>query len=299
MSKPLPVFSKVGVPAAEEGPALSFLQARFPHIAREQWVQRIRQGLVQDANGRVLKETDSLKGISHVLYQRAVANEAPIPFEAHILFQNAHFLVADKPHFLPVMPAGQYVQETLLYRLQQETGIASLTPMHRIDRDTAGLVLFVIDADSRNAYHELFRERKIHKSYEAIAPFDDRFLTPQIHSSCLARHPSHFFLMQEKVGDINSHSRIQIVERLGEKYARYRLEPISGKHHQLRVHMAALGIPIVNDPYYPVLEAVNPPAYTKPLQLLAKQLSFVDPITKKSFTFTSQLHLHSASNSAH
>lgn len=291
MTPSSPVFSRVGVPASARQSVLEFLQARFAHIPAQEWQRRLHSGLVQDVQGRILREGDCVAGLGHILYQRAVPHEAVIPFEARILFQNAHFLVADKPHFLPVMPAGQYVQQTLLYRLQQQTGIEALTPLHRIDRDTAGLVLFSIAPESRNAYHALFRDRQVRKSYAAIAAYDARFEALREHRSHMAKHPKHFFLMQEAEGVANSHSRIRVAERLGQGLARYHLEPVSGKHHQLRVHMAALGIPILNDPYYPVLSQEGASDYDKPLQLLAQRLSFKDPISGLDMQFESQLHL--------
>lgn len=283
--------SRVGVPARTQGTVLEFLCQRFAHIPATVWQQRLHDGLVCDDHGHPLQASDSVAGIQHIRYQRAVAHEPAIPFEASILFQNEHLLVADKPHFLPVMPAGQYVQQTLLHRLQQHTGLPQLSPLHRIDRDTAGLVLFSTNPASRNAYHALFRQRQVRKIYQAIAPFDPHFLQPREHHSHLAEDPQQFFRMAEHPGPPNSHTRLHITETM-DRWARYQLEPITGKRHQLRVHLAALGIPIHHDPYYPHLNEPAVGDYSRPMQLLAQELHFTDPLTGHSTRFVSQRMLH-------
>ena len=224
-----------------------------------------------------------------ILYFREVVDEPRIPFEEILVHVDEHLVVADKPHFLPVAPTGRHVRETLLTRLVSRLGIKELAPLHRIDRDTAGLVLFSADPDSRGAYQELFRRRLIEKRYEAVAPALPACAFPLLRETRLGKSEP-FFRMREEEGEANSRTRIGILAAEGEWW-RYALFPVTGRKHQLRVHMAALGAPIRNDPYYPELSARAPDDYSRPLQLLARGLSFVDPLSGLEREFVSPREL--------
>lgn len=268
---------------------LACLCERFPAVARSQWLERMARGRVVDSTGRwVTAETPHRVGLE-VHYYREVPDEAPIPFDEVLLHADADLLVADKPHFLPVTPAGAHVHETLLGRLIRRTGNHGLAPLHRIDRDTAGLVLFSTNPHSRARYQALFRERRIEKRYEAIAPALPGVEFPCTRSSrMVAGEP--FFRMQEVEGPANSETRIEVVTR-GDGHWRYALTPITGRKHQLRVHMAALGAPIANDAIYPSLIHRATGDYSAPLQLLAKRLSFIDPLRGVERSFSSKFRL--------
>jgi tRNA pseudouridine32 synthase/23S rRNA pseudouridine746 synthase len=269
--------------------ALDCLCERFPAVPRWQWLERMARGRVVDGEGRWLTpETPHRVGLE-VHYYREVADEAPIPFQEVVLHADADLLVADKPHFLPVMPAGAHVHETLLGRLIRRTGNHALAPLHRIDRETAGLVLFSANPGSRARYQALFRERAIEKSYEAMAPALPNVEFPCIRASrIVAGEP--FFRMQEIDGPANSETRIDVIAR-GDGYWRYALTPISGRKHQLRVHMAALGAPIANDRMYPSLSHRAAGDWSAPLQLLAKRLTFSDPLSGAERRFCSDFQL--------
>jgi len=268
---------------------LDCLCERFPAVGRSQWLDRMARGRVMDGDGRWLTPKTPYRVGLEVHYYREVSDEPPIPFDEVVLHADADLLVADKPHFLPVTPSGAHVHETLLGRLMRRTGNAALAPLHRIDRDTAGLVLFSANPQSRARYQALFRERRIAKSYEAIAPALPDIAFPCIRSSrMVAGEP--FFRMRETEGPANSETRIAVVER-GEGTWRYALTPITGCKHQLRVHMAALGAPIVNDGMYPSVRQREPGDYSAPLQLLAKRLSFVDPLSGAERSFSSNFAL--------
>jgi len=216
-------------------------------------------------------------------------NEAPIPFHQDVLWQNEHLLVVDKPHFLPVIPSGKYLQETLLVRLKNRLGLQDLTPIHRIDRDTAGLVLFSVNPASRGAYHALFRKRQVDKTYACIAPWNpDLPWTVRRESRIVP--DTHFMQQREVNGTPNALTEI-IPEEVSGGFARYRLKPVTGQRHQLRVHMAALGLPIVNDGIYPTLTPEGACNYDKPLQLLAREIEFIDPINSKNLRFNSHFEL--------
>ncbi|MDI1252602.1 pseudouridine synthase [Thermomonas sp.] len=277
--------SRLQLPAGQWLTLLDGLCARFPRIAREVWLDRFARGLVQGANGCALSVDTPYRVGMEVRYFREVVDEPRIPFEAQILFADADLVVADKPYFLPVMPAGRFVVETLLSRLQRQLKNPELVPLHRIDRETAGLVLFSARAETRAMYQSLFPQRAVEKTYEAIAPPLPLLSMPHVHSSHLqAGEP--FFRMCEADGVINSHTRIDVIER-GEHAWRYALQPITGRKHQLRVHMAALDAPIVNDSLYPVLCSRAPDDFSRPLQLLAKSLRFVDPVDGRVRAFES------------
>ena len=283
-----PAPSRLQLPPGDWPSLLEGLCARFPRIDRAQWADRFARGRVQDAQGRALAPDQAWQVGLEIVYFREVADEPVIPFAEAIVHQDADLLVADKPHFLPVTPAGGYVRETLLARLVARTGNRDLVPLHRLDRLTAGLVLFSTRPDSRDAYQRLFRERRIEKVYEALAPALPPLAFPlERHTRLVPGEP--FFRMTEVPGEPNARTRIEVIEAAGPVW-RYRLHPVTGRKHQLRVHMAGLGAPILGDDLYPDLLA-DGPADT-PLQLLAKELTFDDPLSGQRRTFTSGLSLH-------
>jgi tRNA pseudouridine32 synthase/23S rRNA pseudouridine746 synthase len=264
---------------------LDALCARFPRIDRATWRERFRRGRVLDATGRPLDVDSPCRTGAEVYYFREVEAEPVVPFAESILHADAHLVVAEKPHFLPVAPTGAWVGETLLGRLVRRLGNPSLVPLHRLDRDTAGLVMFSADPATRGRYQALFRERRIQKEYLAVAPaLRDRDF-PFVHRSRLvAGEP--FFRMREAAGEANSETRIDVLVAEGEAWT-YGLWPVTGRKHQLRVHMAALGAPIVNDRFYPELRAEGPDDFARPLQLFARALAFDDPLTGEPRRFDS------------
>ena len=281
--------SCVVLPSQGQGSMLDFLSARLPAVARADWLRRMALGEVVDEFGAPVAPERPFEPGIRLYYYRELAHEAVIPFEETVLFQDEHLLVADKPHFLPVVPTGPYLQHTLLVRLKRRLGLQELSPIHRIDRDTAGLVLFSVRRATRGRYQALFRERTVRKVYEAIAPWRPDVPLPREHASRLEESPQ-FFRMHEVPGEPNARTRMELLE-VAAPWARYQLEPITGKRHQLRVHMAALGLPLMGDAFYP--EVNDPPEgdYSNPLQLLARRLEFTDPVTGALRQFESQLTL--------
>ena len=271
--------SRVFLPADQSHPnLLQFFIAQFPHIEANEWKRRFAEGLILDVDGQSLLANDPYRPNTHLMYFRRLAREPEIPFDEHILYQDDHLLVADKPHFLPVTPSGLYLHQTLLNRLKKKTKIQTLSPIHRIDRDTAGLVIFSINPDERSQYQNLFRDRVVGKVYEAIAPYSEELSKklPITYQSRL-EESEHFLQMQEVDGEVNADTKIELIEEL-RPWARYQLMPGSGKKHQLRAHMNALGVPIKNDQIYPILTPYQEYEldFTNPLQLLAKKISFKD-----------------------
>jgi tRNA pseudouridine32 synthase / 23S rRNA pseudouridine746 synthase len=280
----LPVFSADNTPTS----LLSFLEHSVHIPADQSWLERMQNALVLSDAGVPLLPGSPYRAGQRVYYYRHVVNEPQVPFTESILYQDAHLLVADKPHFLPVAPTGRYVQETLLVRLKKRTGLNDLVPIHRIDRDTAGLVLFSVLPASRDAYAALFRQRSVAKCYEAIAPFRADLHFPLVHRSRMVSAAS-FMQMQEAPGEPNTETRIELLEHRG-ALARYQLHPVSGKRHQLRVHMLSLGLPICGDAIYPMLTPepqLDALDYRYPLQLLAQSIAFADPVTGLEHRFSS------------
>lgn len=277
--------STVVTPVGEWPTVLAFLCARFPDIAPAEWRSRMERGRVLDESGNALPVDSAYAAGARLRYFRELATEIDIPFQADILYQDEHVLVADKPHFLPVMPSGRFLQQTLLVRLKNQTGLEQLTPLHRIDRGTAGVVLLSVNPATRAAYQALFASRQMHKVYEALAPHLELEFPLTRRSRVVKGEP--FFRMQETDGTPNTETHIEIAERRGE-HSVYRLRPVTGKQHQLRVHMAALGAPIVNDPWYPCLRTEAADDFSQPLKLLAQSLDFTDPLSGKPRRFCSR-----------
>ena len=279
-----------GLPASTlqlpPGPWTTLLEglcAHFPAVSRAIWMDRFARGRVLGDDGEALATDTPYRVGLEVHYYREVTDEPRIPFEERVLHLDEHLLVADKPHFLPVTPSGAHVHETLLARLIRRTGNADLVALHRIDRETAGLVLFSVTPATRAAYQALFRERRIEKTYEALAPALPGVEFPLVRRSRIVPGEP-FFRMQQVDGEPNSETRIDVIERLdadgrGKAWWRYALQPITGRKHQLRVHMASLGAPIRNDPLYPEVRYREAGDFEGPLQLVASGLTFVDPLT--------------------
>ena len=277
--------SCVVLPAGQWARVIDFLPQRFPGVSADTWLQRLQAGDVIDDQGQILKADAPYRAGQRLYYFRALVTEPRIPFEATVLWQDAHLLVVDKPHFLPVVPSGKYLQETVLIRLKNTLGLDALSPIHRIDRDTAGLVLFSKQVVSRGAYQELFRTRQVDKTYECIAPWNADLVWPIVRQSRIV--PSDHFMQQTEVPGVpNALTHITPIEVLG-PLARYALRPVTGQRHQLRVHMAALGLPLVGDGMYPTLTPEGHADYGNPLQLLAKSIAFTDPISGERRQFES------------
>lgn len=268
---------------------LDFLADRLTTVGRDGWHQRMARGEVLDDSAQALPPDAPFQPGARVYYFRHLADEPVVPFHEAVVFQDEHLLVADKPHFLPVTPAGRYVQQSLLVRLKNRLGLDTLSPIHRIDRETAGLVVFSLRPQDRAAYQALFRERAVTKTYEAIARFEEGRDWPTERRSRIVEEDGAFFRMTEAAGSPNSETCIHLLERRG-AWARYALEPVTGKRHQLRVHMNALSLPIAGDQFYPrVLRGPDEAEdYANPLRLLAQAIRFTDPITGRERHFESQ-----------
>jgi tRNA pseudouridine32 synthase/23S rRNA pseudouridine746 synthase len=276
----------VALPPGDWLSLLEFLSDRFPAISQPLWQARMASGEVFDESGQPIVCDQSYRPHQRIYYYREVPDERSIPFDEVVLFEDEHLIVVDKPHFLPVVPSGHYLYETVLVRLKRKLGLDDLVPIHRIDRDTAGLVMFSKQPNSRATYSALFRQHQVQKTYEAIAPWRADLAFPLTRQSRI-KPAGHFMLQHEVPGAPNAITQIDVLEVHGE-LARYQLKPLTGQRHQLRVHMLALGRPILGDGLYPTLTPEGQMDYANPLRLLAKQLRFTDPANGQARQFESQ-----------
>ena len=243
---------------------------------------------------------------------RWVLEEPNIPFDCPILFENDRILVVDKPHFLATMPRGMWYRSTVVIRLREQLNNPDITPAHRLDRNTAGVLLLVKDKAYRGVYQKLFEQRNVHKMYECLAPCRPltvpRYGTvthtsstqpfPLVRRSHIvkergvlrayetAKQPNaeSYIDRKEAVWVPSSHKQSRILEPI----CRYELTPVSGKTHQLRLHMASLGIPILGENWYPQVREWEYDDFSSPLQLVARRLSFDDPIDHTHYEFVSR-----------
>lgn len=293
---PLPVRdglnpSRVRLP--ESGPwltTLDYLLARF-HVERVRLLEKVATAEVVDEDGVPVDAQMPFRANSFVYLYRDPQPEPRVPFEVDVLYRDRHILAADKPHFLSSLPNGSYIVESAVVRLRRELDLPDLSPMHRLDRITAGVLLFSLQHRERGAYQTMFAKREVRKSYLAVARYDAELTLPRTIRSRIIKDrgtPTAY----EIPGEPNSETRIDLEEVRGER-ALYRLDPATGKTHQLRVHMNSLGVPIVNDPFYPRLIDVPFDDYSRPLQLLAASIAFTDPITGQERQFDSRRRLES------
>ncbi|QCU78861.1 pseudouridine synthase [Citricoccus sp. SGAir0253] len=369
MSQPSPLPVRDGVNATrlrlpDSGwpTVLDYVLHRWGHVDPEGIVDRFRTGEVRAADGTVITETTPLGVHGSVWYYRSVPREDPIPFDLEVLHRDEHLVVADKPHFLPTTPGGRFVQESALVRLRNRLGLDHLVPIHRLDRATAGVVMFSTDPDTRGAYQVLFERRQVWKQYEAVSALgplpvpapgpreprdpdggrapgaegtdgvDPEGTGPEDVAALVHRFPLTYRNRMDKVKGVltartldypplhsgrapgtparrgrrtnrptvgaNAETRIELIGTgvsagtwAGAAVGHFRLFPRTGRTHQLRVHLAALGLGILNDPFYPELLDVAPDDYDRPLQLLAHTIGFTDPLTGRERRFGSGLRL--------
>jgi tRNA pseudouridine32 synthase/23S rRNA pseudouridine746 synthase len=265
-----------------------YLVARFPQVNAAVWHERVSQGLVTLNDGTKLTEQSPYRHGMTVFYRKQVPSEPPLLEEPVIVYRDDEIIVADKPHGIPVTPCGQHIERSLFIRLQRITELPDLAPVHRLDLDTAGLVLFTVRTDARAHYHRLFAEGRIEREYLAVAHVDGQPNRTHWRIENRIEEGEPWFLQRIVEGPVNAITEIELTEwRSG--FGRFLLFPRTGKRHQLRLHMASIGFPIVGDPFYPAIVKRHDAAL--PLQLLARRLSFIDPLSGAAQNFASARNL--------
>ncbi|MFE3172951.1 RluA family pseudouridine synthase [Amycolatopsis sp. NPDC059090] len=291
--RPAPIPPRHGLDPArlrlpDEGPwttLLEHLVERLPRVAPARIEEMLHEQRIHGEDGPLGIDAAYAPG-SFIWFHRDLPDEVPVPFDVTVLHRDEHLLVVDKPHFLATIPRGRHVLETALVRLRRSLDLPALSPAHRLDRVTAGLVMFVITPSARGAYQTMFRDRLVRKEYEAIAPYDPSLELPRTVRSRIIKERG-VLAAQEIPGPPNSESTVELLEHR-DGLGRYRLTPATGRTHQLRVHMCSLGVPILGDDFYPELHEKPLDDFTKPLQLLAKVLEFDDPLSGEPRRFTSR-----------
>lgn len=247
----------------------------------------LRDGRVVGADGGPVAPDAPYAPGAYLWFHRDRPDEPRVPDSIDVVYRDEHIVVADKPHFLATMPRGSHITQTALARLRAGLGIPALGAAHRLDRLTAGLLLFTVRPAERGAYQTLFSDRRVHKEYEAVAAYDPAVELPRTVRSHIVKERGVLAAHEVPGAEPNSESRVELVEHDG-RLGRYRLLPHTGRTHQLRVHMNALGLPLLGDPLYPeVRPPVAPDDFRRPLQLLARVLEFTDPVTGAARRFES------------
>ncbi|WP_199442773.1 RluA family pseudouridine synthase [Umezawaea beigongshangensis] len=264
------------------------LVERLPRAAPDRIDAMLREERIVDADGPLAPDAPFVPN-SVIWFHRDLPEEFPVPFDVRVVHRDENLLVVDKPHFLATIPRGKHVVQTALVRLRQELGLPDLSPAHRLDRVTAGLVMFVVRRELRGAYQTMFRDRLVHKEYEAVAPHDPALELPRVVRSRIVKERG-VITAQEVAGEPNAETLVELLEHR-DGLGRYRLLPRTGRTHQLRLHMSGLGVPILGDDFYPLLTEKPLDDFTRPLQLLARVLEFTDPVSGEHHRFTSGLGL--------
>jgi tRNA pseudouridine32 synthase/23S rRNA pseudouridine746 synthase len=271
------------------------LVERLPRVAPARIDAMLREQRIVDRDGPIAPDAPYVPE-SFVWFHRDLPTEVPVPFEITPVYRDEDLVVVDKPHFLATIPRGQHIVETALVRLRRQLDLPTLSPAHRLDRVTAGLLMFVVRPERRGAYQTLFRDRLVRKTYEAIAPYDPQLTLPRTVRSRIVKERG-IICAREEPGPVNAETVVELLEHRdgpdGVRLGRYRLTPHTGRTHQLRLHMSGLGVPILGDDFYPVLTEKPLGDFSRPLQLLASTLEFTDPVSGREHRFRTGLTLRS------
>ena len=284
--------SRVYLPPGPWENVLDFLVDRFPRLTREFLRGRLLDGDIVDDDGVPQRPDSPYRTRSWLWYYREVPDEVPVPFELPILYRDERLVVVDKPHFMATTPSGRYLRHTALVRLRKALGLNTLSPIHRLDRETSGVLVFCVDPANRGRYQALFQAREVAKEYEAVARVPVGLTLPMVYRSRLEEMEGRF-LMHEVPGPVNSETHIELLRTLDDEgLAHLRLQPVTGRKHQLRAHLSALGMPIMNDGFYPPVpleeaELRGAEDFERPLQLLARAIEFRDPVDGRVRRFES------------
>jgi tRNA pseudouridine32 synthase/23S rRNA pseudouridine746 synthase len=264
------------------------LVERLPRVDPARIDAMLREERIVDRDGPVAPDAPFVPE-SFLWFHRDLPDEVPVPFPIGVVHRDDDLLVVDKPHFMATIPRGRHIVETALVRLRRELDLPELSPAHRLDRPTAGLLMFVLRRERRGAYQTLFRDRRVSKTYEAVARHDPALALPRTVRSRIVKERG-VLRAYEEPGPVNAVTHVELLATR-DGLARYRLVPETGRTHQLRVHMNGLGVPLLGDDFYPELTGKPLDDFSRPLQLLASSLEFRDPFSGALRRFTTRLDL--------
>lgn len=254
------------------------LVGRLPADGTARVDEMIVEGRFVDERGTAITAATAYAPHVLVWFHRDLPVEAVVQDSVPVLYRDERIVVVDKPHFLSTIPRGQHVMQSVVVRMRDELGLPGLGPAHRLDRLTAGVLMLTTEQRWRAPYQQLFERRHVAKEYEAIAPVGPlRVGETRVLRSHLRKDRGRLQAYEDPTAEANAETLVELIATRGQ-VGRYRLTPHTGRTHQLRVHLNGLGIPIVNDPFYPELVDVPLGDHTQPLQLLARSLRFTDPV---------------------
>lgn len=299
MTSPLPVRNGIGptrlrVPATGPWATIAdYVIATFDHMDPDDLHRRFDEGEIVGENGDPISRSTPLGSDRFLWYYRDLPAEVPVPFAEEILHIDDDLVVIDKPHFLPTTPGGRYLRESALVRLRTRLDNPDLTPIHRLDRATAGLLMFSARPETRGAYQSLFEKRRVVKVYEAVSAhppgWDPNTPTlaghtlPLLYRNHIAARRGELRVVVDDQVEPNAETAIEVkadgINTSGRDVLHTILRPRTGRKHQLRAQLAALGIGILGDTWYPDLQTEEPDDHSLPLQLLARELEFTDPLS--------------------
>lgn len=243
-----------------------------------------------DEAGAVVHAEDPFVPHRFVWFHRDLRDEPEVTAAIHVVHRDERLVVVDKPAFLSSIPRGRHVMQSVVVRLRAELDLPELSPLHRLDRVTSGLLMLATEARWRGPYQTLFEHRAVHKTYWALAPLRDDLTFPVVVRNHIRKDRGSWQAVVVPDAPVNAETRIELASTV-DGFGVYRLTPRTGRTHQLRVHMLGLGIPIVDDPLYPEVLEVDVDDFSRPLQLLAGELAFTDPVDGSARTFRSVRHI--------